>query len=480
MSEIDFLVVVNGLVLVLEVKGGRLARHDGVWTFTNRYGDEFEKREGPFDQARSAMFALRRLIEERLPKLGFEFGSAVITPDQHLDRDIEWAAAEHIGPEDLTVSGFETALKNAIRFWRRGDPARVPRERYQDLLNMLRPDFDRVPRLGLLASSFEEGYVRLATAQYDALRGSEINDRIFCTGGAGSGKSLLAAETARRAASAGARVLLTCRSTGVTSMLQTLLDGSGVTCMVYDEVLADPPEPFDVLVVDEAQDFMNVEDYLQLDSLVRGGFGRGRWRMFGDPNNQANIDGTMDPDVVHDLRNMASRYELPYNCRNTSSIVQQTQLLTGADIGIAKAGEGPPVEFEQCGSDEDTARLVDAHLKRLRGEEIDLSDVVVLTLRDQVDESAALMTKAYRRAQLVRQGSGTRSAGTALLATARDFKGLEAAHVLVIDVDDVSSDIQLSRFYVAMTRPRISLWLGLGSKAWAQMSGETPRRGADV
>jgi hypothetical protein len=480
MSEIDFMIVVNGLVLVVEVKGGRLARHDGIWTFTNRYGEQFDKREGPFDQARSAMFALRRLIEERLPRVGFEFGSVVITPDQHLDRDIEWADAEHIGPEAMSVSAFKSALAAAIRFWRRDDAARLPRERYQELLPVLRPDFDRVPRLGLLASSFEEDYVRLATAQYEALSGSEINDRIFCTGGAGSGKSLLAAETARRAAAAGDRVLLTCRSRGVADMLQRLVGTTSVICLPYDEVLATPQEPFDLLVVDEAQDFMNVEDYLELDGLLRGGLTEGRWRIFGDPNNQANIDGRMDPEVVGTLSAAAARYQLPYNCRNTSSVVQQTQLLTGADIGIAKAGEGPPVEFEQCVSDADAARLLDAHLKRLRGEEIDLSDVVVLTLRDHIADSAATATRAHTRGRLVGQDGAVRAPGVALLTTARDYKGLEAAHVLVIDIDDLSPDAQLSRFYVAMTRPRISLWLGVNPGAWKQLADGSHLEGVDV
>src|SRR3954449_9553581 len=65
MSEIDFLVVWDDTVLVVEVKGGRLGRHQGVWTFTNRYGETTSKSEGPFEQARSAMFALERRIAER-------------------------------------------------------------------------------------------------------------------------------------------------------------------------------------------------------------------------------------------------------------------------------------------------------------------------------------------------------------------------------------------------------------------------------
>lgn len=50
-GEIDFVVVGNGIILCLEVKGGRIKRKDGVWYFTDRYGQETKKTESPFSQA---------------------------------------------------------------------------------------------------------------------------------------------------------------------------------------------------------------------------------------------------------------------------------------------------------------------------------------------------------------------------------------------------------------------------------------------
>jgi len=84
MSEVDFLVVWDDTVLIIEVKGGRLGRHDGMWTFTNRYGETNDKREGPFDQAGTAMFALQRRLQDRIPDLDVAFGYLVLTPDQEL------------------------------------------------------------------------------------------------------------------------------------------------------------------------------------------------------------------------------------------------------------------------------------------------------------------------------------------------------------------------------------------------------------
>lgn len=467
MSEVDFLIAVEGLLLIVEVKGGRLARRAGLWTFTDRFGDTHEKREGPFDQARTARFALENSMKERLPGLQLDFGWVVVTPDQTLASDLEWDAAECIGQQYMSITGMETGLKAAIRHWRAKCRHREHSARHE-VDSLLRPDFDRVLKPSLLSGSLEREYIRLATDQYDSLRGSEINPRIFVTGGAGSGKTLLAVETAKRAAQDNFSVLLTCKSRAVIDVMRSGLDGSSVNCIPYDETFG--LSPVDVLVVDEGQDLTTVADFLHLDELVAGGIEHGRWRMFSDPNNQLNIDGGYDPAVAAEFYRHAARYHLPYNCRNTKPVVTQTQLVTGADLGVPRVGEGPNVEFRQYSSDADAAKLIDAHLKTLRKDEVSLADVAIITLRDSVEDSAAALTKAYRRGQIASGVAVHERHETAMLTTVRQMKGLEAAHVLLIDIDDLSTQGQIARLYVGMTRPRISLWMCVNSLAWNQLA----------
>lgn len=468
MSEIDFLIVMDGFVLVVEVKGGRLGRHNGVWSYTDRYGHMHEKREGPFQQARSAMFALEKDLRLRNPHLAPTFGAVVVTPDQVLDPDIEWDPAECIGGTSMSVSGLRDGLLRAVRFWRARQPRERPSARYKDLVALLRPDFDRIPKLSLTASAFEEEYVALASEQYAMLAGSELNERVLCIGGAGSGKTLLAAETARRAAEAGARVLLTCRSHGVIELLRKALDNSAVDCVIWSDI--GERDPYDVLVVDEGQDLLNVDDWLRMDDLIIGGVGGGRWRIFCDPNNQANVDGAFDESVYDDVRGRAAVYRLPFNCRNTATIVTQTQLITGADLGIAKAGAGPQVEYVRTYDDGESAASLDQRLRHLLDDEIHPDDIVVLTLRDHVESSAALSSRAWSRGRLVNGDRLPHELGHPRVFTTNAYKGLEAAHVLVIDVDDVSGPIAMARLYVAMTRPRVSLWIALGTDAWDQVA----------
>jgi hypothetical protein len=233
--------------------------------------------------------------------------------------------------------------------------------------------------------------------------------------------------------------------------------------------------PVDVLIVDEAQDLMDTDSYVALDALMVGGWDRGRWRVFCDPNNQANIDGRLDLRVFRELTVAATSIDLPYNCRNTSTIVLQTQEMTGANLGVARAGQGPPVEYVKCATDTDAAALLDAHLKRLRRDEISLSEVAVVTLRAEPWLSAAVETRAYRSGLLVRpdDAASTRPGGSATLLTVAEIKGLEAAHVCVIDVEELSDQTAIAHLYVAMTRARISLWVALGDDAWQQAADKS-------
>lgn len=475
MSEIDFLVVWDDTVLVVEVKGGRLGRKHGVWTYTNRYGEATEKREGPFDQARSAMFALERSIAGRAPSVDVAFGYLVVTPDQLLQPDVEWHPRQYAGAGAMTVQGISKALAEARRHAHASLSRTVKGGAYQELVRILRPDFDWVPTLGAAAPQLEQEYVRLADRQYDLLIGAERHQRVMCLGGAGSGKTLLAAETARRAASSGARVLVTCRSKRVADVLAARLSDAGVTVVPFARLDSAPPA--DVLVVDEAQDLLDVESLLQLDAVVEGGLAEGRWRFFCDPNNQANVDGSFDQQAFDELAGAAFTLDLPFNCRNTALVVAQTQLATGADLGIPRAGEGPPVVWKMCPDQDATSNLLDQRLKDLRRQDVDLADVAVVTVRARVEDSAAVRSKAFRTGRLT-AASQAGSPDTATLMTAADIKGLERRHVCVIDIEDVDDPIARANLYVAMTRPLVSLWLGLSPAAWDQLERKLLTEGA--
>ena len=60
--------------------------------------------------------------------------------------------------------------------------------------------------------------------------------------------------------------------------------------------------PYDVLVVDEAQDLMTFDILEDLEQAVVGGWADGRWTMFLDQNRQAHLYGDFDPDALAYVR----------------------------------------------------------------------------------------------------------------------------------------------------------------------------------
>ena len=66
-GEIDFVVVCKRGVACLEIKGGRVECREGKWFFTDCYGVERQKPEGPFAQVTGNMFSLLTELKNKFP-----------------------------------------------------------------------------------------------------------------------------------------------------------------------------------------------------------------------------------------------------------------------------------------------------------------------------------------------------------------------------------------------------------------------------
>src|SRR5262249_52365692 len=137
----------------LEVKGGRIAREDGVWIYTDRFGASHRRVESPFDQASSAMFSIEQAIrlhfrEDSVSRVLFGYG--VIFPDVSFDAvGCEGDPAQVYDARDRHRS-FTAYVERLARFTRNRQP--TPRveptvEQIGRLTSFLRGDFDLSPSL---------------------------------------------------------------------------------------------------------------------------------------------------------------------------------------------------------------------------------------------------------------------------------------------------------------------------------------------
>lgn len=220
-GEIDMVILAPGMgVLCIEVKGCDVKRRDGRWIYP--YG---ESVEGPFRQASRSMHSLRDYIQKRDTSLsGLLFWSAVAFTRMSFDEESpEWHSWQVIDdrvlgrtPVSKVVSHvFERAHLHMSsgpggRGWYDGARSRPTAEQVRCLISLLRGDFERVVQPRSDIQRIEQSLLKLTEDQYDALDAVEDNPRMVIKGLAGTGKTLLAIEAARRAVVRGKDVLLVC------------------------------------------------------------------------------------------------------------------------------------------------------------------------------------------------------------------------------------------------------------------------------
>ena len=325
-GEIDFVICGPVGLFVLEVKGGGVSCHDGIWETTNRYGETERLRESPFKQAEGALHGLRGKLPASLSNV-FVVGYGVVMPDvERLPDSAEWDRAVLADGRDFRQ--FEKWLERFIRYWRAKDTRKTAATpSYLNVLQQhLRPDFEAVLPLHVSAHEVETRIARLTEDQLRLIDVVEANPRVICSGGAGTGKTMLALELAKRWGASGMKTALACHSPWLKRFLErNAVPGLIVSLAESIHVAAKRVgiEKFDALIVDEGQDILNMDALAQLDSCLYGGISEGRWCFFHDANNQSGLCGSYVPDAYDYLESICPvRIPLKTNCRNSLPILQ--------------------------------------------------------------------------------------------------------------------------------------------------------------
>lgn len=464
-GEIDFVVCGPEGVFVLEVKGGGVSCRDGVWETRNRFGEAEKLGESPFKQAEGALHGLRKKLPSELAA-AFVFGYGVIMPDvQGLPESAEWDRA--VLADARSFRQFEPWFKGLIAHWRKKNRSngKACPERLRKLQQFLRPEFEAVMPLHVSVHALEQRVAQLTEDQLRYIDVVEANERVICSGGAGTGKTMLALELARRWSALGMKVALTCHSPWLKAYLEKSAP-SGVTVSLTNSlpVIARRIgiEKFDALIVDEGQDVLNMNGLSLLDSVLRGGLDGGRWSFFHDINNQSGLCGEYRPDAYEYLAGLgAARIPLKTNCRNTLPILDRVQKALDADVGTSAVGDGPAVREIAVNSREDAAAALLIELKTLMNDDgFSPSEIVILSPKTFRDSCVSLMSESHvvRFKELDAyspRGVGDNAVG---FAQVDSFKGLESTVVWLVDMCAPSTKSPMRTFhYVGMTRARALL-----------------------
>ncbi len=508
-GEVDFLALIpdRGL-LCIEVKGGGIRCHNGEWFTTNRAGVTSALSRSPFLQAQQAMFKVRDALAARFGKQSAEarcpLGWMVAFTDTYAPpASTDFVRAELLDCDDLgRDAGARLAASPSLAqaLLQRGTPSRPVLE---SIRKFLRPDFDRVETLSTTLWDTERRLIALTDEQYEVLDHVMDNAGALVHGGAGTGKTVLAVELARRIAASGRSVMLTCfnRELGLWleervktfgpgkvvagnlhRLMRPAVEASGLAPLGDDFgaawyeaaalAVSGNDERFDTVIVDEAQDFPADAIMSLAEQWTDGAKGEPRICLFADFSRQALYGDPEEARALARKRLAGASLPLRINCRNTRRITAETELLTGSyEIRpVAEAPEGPAVD-RVLHVEGQGRQAVDRVLQTLRAEGLAPEDIVILSPRRRENSLMAGVENAGGFRIINREDRRTHT-GVAF-STIHAFKGLESKAVVLVDLEpgpDSESDALL---YVGMTRARARLVLIMPEGAKVELDRRT-------
>lgn len=509
-GEIDFLILIpGGGVYVMEVKGGDVKCIDGVWHFIDRYGN-VNKNKSPFNQARDAMFSLRSAIEKEFGKghkftkilSGFLCAFPHITFDKHSVEYESWQILD----KDSIQSGTESFFKNLVQqFIKKHKGQRWFSEKdslpdandLNSLCDFLRGDFERVRTVKERLAEFDKEVKKYTEEQYRILDSIQLNDRSVTQGSAGTGKTMIALESAVRAAAEGKTVFLTCYNRLIGEWMQKQVEEwkdkitvSSLHSFLFEQskgfnydksqsskqdfyskylpiLLKDIyqkgiSQKFDKLIIDEGQDLIR-EEYLSLfDSMVTGGFTNGNWEIYGDFERQA-IYAQLSKKEMIDLLKSSGQYSnflLKINCRNTKQVGEETSLISGFEKPpfLLEHLEGVPVEYIFYTDEAHQKTLLVQQLQKLSSSKLPLNELVIISPR-KFESSCSDSVPGFTIREIKNNNEICPAQTFYGFATVQSYKGMESNYILITDIEDLSSEIAKSLLYVGMSRARYGLIL---------------------
>ena len=495
-GECDFLVLHPRFgLLSIETKSGRI-RYDGKlqqwFRGTTRIKD-------PFQQASKSKFHLNGVLTDGVPgwrRANPPYGHAVSFPH-----------ADHV-PGARPDMNLQIVL---LREDHKQLELRVP-----EILSGFRPPIDSLdsnvmeaavdhlaPQFQLvsnLSGDLDEEYdslCRMTAQQIAFMSGNLDQHRVLVEGCAGSGKTMLALESAARLYRAGARVLMLCYNIPLSQWLAELAAERGIEVDVFhfhelcrrvvengglrfnepsggaqgsavsefwdneapslmDQALADYPDRYDAILVDEGQDFC-WHWWEPIEHLLKD-VDASHLAIFYDP--RQDLWGRTEGDRP-EFPIKGEPFRLSVNCRNTRAIAGMLGELIGThgtEFSGHPEGESPEeIRVEDEAGEREAIRKL---LHRLVQEErVDPSRIVIVGTRRF--ENSVLAENPQIGALNVVARERDPEPGEVRYATVFRFKGLEDDCVILLGFADPQSadDEERKRLYVAASRARLRLFL---------------------
>ena len=502
-GECDFVIAhANFGILTLEVKGGAVAYDPRTdrWTSRDRW-QVTHNIKNPVQQARTAKHVLLSKLNAsphwKARRIRARHG-VVLPHSSATNEDLGADMPQHIFCYAETFEGrfrdwiferFGAVLPDV------GSTTMLGVDGLKALENILAKPFQLRTPLGILLSKDDEAIQVLTQAQFHILRSIESVPRAAIFGAAGTGKTVLALEEAKRCAEQNARTLFLCYNRGlVNDVRRRLTDGPQIAAKTFHELcttltrnagLAPPddvPETqlfeeiwpellmqafehlegqrYDAIIVDEGQDFLPlwwtaIEAGLNPD-------GPRLLRIFYDDNQRVYASANDLPDEV-----VLVPIRLTRNLRNTRRIHELVQQhYTGHEIE-ACGPEGVEVRWLRINTQDELRKRITNCVARLHSRErVSTDRMAVLVSSESAIEG---IVPSKRLGEFRTMCCDEQLKGRIIVDTIRRFKGLEREVVVIAATPEIVANSELP--YVALSRARTHLVIAGTEKVLDRMRG---------
>ncbi len=455
-GEADFVVLhPKKGILSLEVKAGDIAYREGAWWQGNRQTGK-EKEIDPFGQAAQSQHRILSFLREkkvfRVPLLGRAvwFTSVALSGRVPLPPEV----SHDLVLDETALAHPEAALDRAYDYWRQTlHFVRAPEfsaAEFRGIVECLMPSFRLTRTVSSTNLCAETSFIQLTRQQSAILDFLAEQRTAAIQGPAGTGKTVLAVEKARRLASEGRKVLYLCYNEFLLSFIRKENQDSQVAFhnvrSLSEELMgeifpsaAQQVEAFDTwfresfddacwpytdVVVDEGQDL--TEDMLEHLSLLAEIYD-GAFYVFYDGRQR--IIRRKETDWIHDHADC--RLVIYRDVRNTAEIASSMASV----IGIKKKPyvneiQGIRVKAGFYRNREELRSLCDRFVKEMTANHIRPEEMVILS----VHGPEKCMIHGVEKLGGFPVSSESQP-GTVWLTNVYRYKGLEAKAVLLIDAE---------------------------------------------
>ena len=455
--EADFIIIhPDRGILILEAKGGQIA-YDHLNMAWSQNQDKM--KISPFKQARDIKYKFLDFLSKHNEFNNKDFcrGHCVAFPD--IDEVVNNLPSEApqerllLRPQLGNISGW---ISSVFDYYNpAGNLAKLGQQRTDSIINLISPSTEFRKYIANDIGENNQEIIQLTEQQFDILNNLCFHSQCIVLGCAGSGKTQLAIEKARRLCQHLVKTLVICKSNNLSLYLAASLQDeikSGY-CVVYSFEDIQPRKSqltfeFTAIIVDEGQDF----DQKEINGLKKLIPKDGTFYIFQDSNQKVSKN-------LNKLALQVNPTVLDKNCRNTHKIFKHAEQFVSC-IYERKSSliEGRDVIYRIYEETDDIFSLLEKDITDLVNKE-NVSPAQIVILTDIYPSSKSLLSQYSHidRFYLKPYSFSDKDQNTIYWSDIGMYKGLESDVIVLFfekEKKSVLSDWDIANRYVGATRAK--------------------------